>query len=381
MLFPALPTGVLYAAPPTSPTASLTPPPRSESTPPPLPIQADLSIFFPPKGREGNAASAYIRAFELYRADRDRTKYTGQWDVLLQRKPMRMALDQITSGALCKRCDFIPFLPDDLSRSTKFPYLVESQVLARLLAQRFERELEAKQTTAALDTARILMAFGRHLRMSAMVLSQDVQGLACERLAVTCFAKAVGPTADADTSAKISVVLRMLDSNQQWIADELLVHRGSAPVGFSADLRWLRSSHPVLRCEAILNMAQETLPPTVLIKPTPVIDIRLLVKKMEEATSPSALRLRPEDVEIKARWPRKGVRADLSARDIQRLREALAPVAANDPDIRPRTLAKRLLDALVDVPAPPKPPKLPDGLSTKPLGILPPPRPPQSPLK
>jgi len=329
---------------------------RAGTTTAPLIRDADVGLFFPPRQHEGNAASAYVKAFESYDADRERTRYWEKWDLLLERRSMRTALDQITSGELCKSCDFLPFLPDDLSRASKFPYLVETSVLAKLLSKRFERELAAGRRDEALATARTLMAFGRHLRGSALVLSQDLQGLACERLAVGCFRSAYGPKTDTATSAKLALITELLDRSQQFIQDARTEHRAAGPTAFSADLQWLHSPHPVLRSEAIISMAQQTFPPPVLIKPTPSIDIGALLQKFSSATTGTKIRVRREEVEAKIRWPRKGVRAEVTAEDVKKLREALEPLAQSDPDHRVKVLAQRFLDALVEPPPAPAPP-------------------------
>jgi len=366
----------------TSPTTrATTPTVRAEKTSPTLLRDADLSMFFPATQHDGNAASAYSQAFAIYSADRDRTLLRDQWDALLERRSMRAALEQITSGALCRSCDFLPFLPDDLSRRTKFPYLVETQSLAKLLSTRFERELssgqpaEAGQREAALATARTLMAFGRHLRASAMVLGQEVQGVAIERLAASCFRKALVRDADAVTSAKLTVVEQLLEWTQSSIADAVSSHSAAGAPALSADLAWLRSGHPVLRCEAILNMAQAALPSSVLVKPTPALDFHALFQTLDQATTPSIVHIQREDFETKIKWPRQGVRPGLRAEDVRRLREILAPVAESDPDGRVRVLAQRLLDALVE----PEPTQTdrPSGRPTRPLP--PPPRPPRVP--
>jgi hypothetical protein len=317
----------------------------------------DLSIFFPEKQRDGNAASAYVRAFEIFNADRDRVRYRDKWDVLLERRSMRAALEQITSGALCKPCDFLPLLPDDLSRSTKFPYLVETQVLAKLLAVRADRELAAKQREAALATARTLMAFGRHLRGSALVLTQDIQGIAIERLAVDSLWKGLGREADAVTSAKLTAVELLLDTGQGFIADAITSHSAKGTPSFSDDLGWLQSPYAVLRCEAILNMAQATLPSSVLVKPTPAIDLYALARKLDAATTASKLKIQRSDVEARIQWPRKGVRSDVLPEDVRRVREILTPLAQSDPEQRVRVLAQRLLDALIEPKPTPVPPK------------------------
>lgn len=314
----------------------------------PIVLDSDLSVFFPPKQHDGNAASAYVRAFEIFDADRDRVRYQDQWDVLLERQSVRAALELITSGGLCKSCDLLPFLPDDLDRATKFPYLVETQDLAKLLSVRADRELAAKQAEAALATGQTLMAFGCHLRASALVLTQDVQGLAVERLAVSTLRKALGRHADTVTSAKLTVVEQLLDASQRFIADEVSSHSAQGAPSFSSDLAWLRSPYPVLRCEAILNMAQATFPRSVLVKPTPTIDLLKFLKKLEGATTTSKVTIRREEVEARIQWPRKGVRGGLMPENVQQLREALGPVAQSDPDNRVRTLARRFLDALVE---------------------------------
>ena len=337
----------------------------------PLVRDSDVSMFFPPKPREGNAASAYTRAFELFNMDRERTRYFEQWDLLLERPLIRKALDQITSGAQCQSCDFIPYLPDDLSRSSKFPYLVETTQLPKLLSKRFDREMADKQKKEALATARALMAFGRHLRGSALVFDQEIQGIAIEWLAVSCFRRAYGPSVDTVTSAKMTLMTRLLEASRDFIRDAKTSH-AAAGGGFSADLGWLRSSYPVLRCEAIIHIAQQTFPDSVLIKPTPAIDIGALLEKLEQATTLTKARIRREEVETKIRWPRKGVGSNVTAEDVQRLREVLEPAAQSDPDWRVRVLAKRFLDSLVE----PKPTPRAAGRPTSPtLQLTPRPRP------
>jgi len=360
-------------------TSSSAPAASRPTTSPALPLgDGDLSVFFPAGTRDSNAAAAYTRAFEIFAADRDRLKYRDQWDVLLQRRSLRAALDQIASGTLCRSCDFLPFLPDDLSRSTKFPYLLDTQELARLLAARAGRELAANQREPALATARTLMAFGRHLRASALVLTQEVQGIAIERLAMSSFRKVYGPKADAATSAKLNVVARLLDGAQEFVADAVTSHSAKGESGFPEDLAWLRSPVSVLRCEAILNMAQAALPPSVLVKPTPDIDLSSFLQKLSQATTASKVQIRREEVEARIQWPRKGVRGEVTAADVRRLREALAPVAQSDPEPRVRVLAQRLLDALVEpkpLPLPPPPVRPTTATRT----IPPPPRPPRLP--
>jgi hypothetical protein len=356
--------------------SSAAPATTSATAPTALLGDGDLSVFFPAGTRDSNAAAAYTRAFEIFAADRDRLKYRDQWDVLLQRRSLRAALDQIASGTLCRSCDFLPFLPDDLSRSTKFPYLLDTQELARLLAARADRELTANQRESALATARTLMAFGRHLRASALVLTQEVQGVAIERLAVSWFRKAYGPKADAATSAKLNVVARLLDGAQEFVADAVTSHSAKGESGFPEDLAWLRSPVSVLRCEAILNMAQATLPPSVLVKPTPGIDLSSFLQKISQATTASKVQIRRDEVEARIQWPRKGVRGEVTAADVRRLREALAPIAQSDPEPRVRVLAQRLLDALVEPKPLPPPPVRP---TTATRTIPPPPRPPRLP--
>jgi hypothetical protein len=351
---------------------------ESRPTTPPVAVlrDADLSMFFPPKSHEGNAASAYMRAFEVFDADRDRARLKNQWDVLLERRSIVAALEQITSGALCRSCDFLPFLPDDLSRSSKFPYLLDTQVLAKLLARRAERERMAKQRESALATARTLMSFGRHLRGSALVLSQEVQGLAIERLAAATFRDILAHDADAVTSAKLTAIGQLLDASQGFVAEAVSAHAAKGEPSFADDLAWLRSPNPVLRCEAILNMAQATLPTPVLIKPTPELNLYALVQKLDQATTASKVRIRREDVETRIQWPRKGVRSGVATEDVRTVREALAPVAQSDPDQRVRVLAQRLLDALIEPKATPLPrPNVRP--TTAPRPVPPPPRPPR----
>ena len=339
----------------------------------PLVRDADLSFFFPPQQRDGNAAAAYSRAFEIFGADRERTSARGQPERLLERPAMQAALELITSSAVCRSCDFLPFLPDDMSRTTKFPYLHETQTLARLLGLQFDRLLAAGKRPAALAVARTLMAFGRHLRGSALVLSQDLQGLAIERLATVSFEQALAGTTDAVTLAKLVAVQRLLDGTQNAIADEVASHT-TAGHGFTADQAWLRSSHPVLRCEAILNMAQATLPESVLVKPTPSLSLTEIMRTLDQATTGSTVTLRREQFETKIQWPRKGVRLGVTAEDLRVLRGLIEPLAQSDPDGRVRILARRLLDSLGDA-APAPPPRAMDGPTTGARRPLPAPRP------
>lgn len=345
---------------------------KARPTTPSAAGDADLSMFFPPRQRDCNAAASYTRAFEIFRADRDRVRYGEQWNLLLDRPFMRAALDLVTSAARCASCDFIPFLPDDLDRASKFPYLVETQVLAKLLAVRTRGLLAAGRRDEALATARTLMAFGRHLRMSALVLSAEIQGLAIERLAIACFREILSD-ADPVTSAKLRAIEALLDGTQQYIADQVSSHSAAGVPAFSADLAWLRSPHPVLRCEAILNIAYQALPRRVLVKPTPTIDLGTLLRRLEATTSPQMLRLRREEFLTRIDWPRRGVRPGLTLEDYKRLRDAVEPLARSDPDHRVRALTNRLLEALVEPKPTPEVPKLP-------ASRLPPrPRPPSRP--
>jgi len=361
----------------TSPTVTA-PDPTSRPTTTSVPLirDGDLSIFFPAKQRSGNAASAYVRAFDIFDADRDRLRFGDKYDALLKHGPMRAALEWITSGSLCKSSDFLPYLPDDLSRTTKFPYLIETLVLAKLLSVRADRELAANQREAALATGRTLMAFGRHLRASALVRDQEIQGITIEWLAVAVFQKAYSREADAVTSGKLTAVEHLLKASRDFLDEAATSHSAKGRPAFSADLAWLRSPHPVMRCEAILNMAQASLPSSVLIKPTPTIDDRLLLQRLEGATTTSKVRIRREEVEVKIEWPRKGVRRDVTPEDARRLREVLAPVAQSDPDQRVRTLARRFLDTLAE-PKPTPAPQEGDAPSTSAKPISPAPRPPR----
>jgi len=365
---PSSPAAAPSATSPTVAATGGTTTPAGRAAPRPLVRNADLSMFFPKQERTGNAAKEYIRAFDLYNADRDHTKYLGQWDVLLQRRAMRAALALITSGSKCAKCDFTPFEPDDLDRSSKFPYLVETQTLARLLGERVERELAAGERDKALETARTIMAFGRHLRSSAYVLSQEIQGIAIENLAVAKFRKIYGENADEETSAKLKAMEYLLGATRQYIADEISSHSAVGTPAFSADLAWLRSPHPVLRCEAILNIAQHSLPRSVLVKPTPTIDLNTLLHKLERATTGSKIRITREEVETKIVWPRRGVRSGVSYEDVRRVREILTPVARSDPDPRVRILARRLLDSLIEPPPAPRPAKGSQNKSKTPAG-------------
>lgn len=344
----------------------------------PVVRDGDISFFFPSQRREANAAAAYTRAFETYNADRERTRARGNLQLLLQRRTIQKAMDWITSGSLCRSCDFLPYLPDDLSHTTKFPYVLEAQRLAKLLALRFDRLLATGQREAAHDVARTLMAFGQHLRGSALVLGQEITGLAIERLAAASFQKALAHQADAVTSAKLMVVQRLLDAAQEYIIDQKTSHT-AAGGGFTADQAWLRSPHAVLRCEAILNMAQATLPQSVLVKPTPSLSLNQILRKLDQAKPGSTMTLRREEFETKIEWPRKGLRVEITADDLRALRAIVQPVAQSDPDRRVRVLAQRLLDSLGEPRIAVSPPRRVDRVTTGIRRRLPPSRRPAMP--
>jgi len=360
-----------------TPRTSTVPPPRAAtpSTTASLKIDADLSFFFPPQRLAGNAAEAYTRAFTLYNIDRDRTKYGEQWDVQLQRPIIQRMLDHVTSGALHKTADFLPFLPDDLARQTKFPYLGETHGLARLLDARSERALARGARDEALRDARALMAFGRHLRESALVLSQELQGVTIERLAARRFRALLGD-ANPLARAKLDAIEGSLNVAQTFIADVTTSH-ALAGRGLKADLAWLSSPIPVLRTEAIINMAHAVLPPDVLLKPTPRIDALELLAKYEEATTETRRQMRVDQFKRAVPWPRRGVLDGFDPKDILLLRKVLSVSARSDPDRRVRALAQRLLDALevppAATPAPPPPPAA--GRPTAPPHRPPAPRP------
>jgi hypothetical protein len=339
-----------------------------------------LSIFFTRNPRTNcNAASAYMQAFELYGLDRDLPKLTNQqlYGEMLKRQLVRAAVVQVTSGTDCRPVDFLPYLPDDLSRQTKFPYLEETQVLAKLLDTILEMERQANRADMAVRSAQILMSFGRHLRESALVVSQELQGIAIERLAARQFRRLLADK-DPATSAKLALIERLLDQAQTQISDTVTSHRLMGE-GLSADLVYLQSRIPVFRCEAILNMAAMTFPPEVLIKPTPGVDLQEIVKRLDEAKATSATKLSFSRKEFERRisWPRRGVREGVALDEVRTLRKTLEPVAKSDPDRRVRVLAQRFLNALVDPAPTPRPPaasRTPAGMQT-PAGRTPTPRP------
>lgn len=337
----------------------------------------DVSMFFPEQQRPANAASAYILAFRLLNADRRPEVDDLEWADMLERPLVRRALDEITSGARCASCDLIPHLPDDLSRATKFPYLFETQAFAKLLSARCDVELERNDREAAMETARTLAAFGRHLRQSALVLSQEVQGIVLQRLAVNQFQKILANDADGATSAKLTTLRQLLDWSQGLIADQVTSHSAMGD-GLSADREWLQSPYPVFRCEAIINIAEATFPGDVLRKPEPPITLRTVMEEMA-LTSTSTIKLRKDAFpDYRIKWPRKGVRSTVRREDVQMLRELLKPVAQNDPAPRVRVLAQRVLDSLIE--PKPTPAARSDDRTTTPglRRIPPPPRPPGS---